>query len=162
MTYPAIRFIEGRIHREMVVFEYGAGNSTLWWASRVRQVVSCEHDRQWHDRLASLVPANVELLHVELVRGGEYSKRIATYEAQFDVIVIDGRDRVACARHSIGALNETGVIIWDDSDREQYGEGYDFLLANGFKRIDFEGIVPGLVDAYRTAIFYRPGNCLGI
>jgi hypothetical protein len=31
-TYPSIRFIEKRINKDMVVFEYGCGNSTLWWA----------------------------------------------------------------------------------------------------------------------------------
>jgi hypothetical protein len=35
ITYPAIEFLVKRINNQLSVFEYGCGNSTLWWASRV-------------------------------------------------------------------------------------------------------------------------------
>lgn len=49
-TYPSVQFIATRIGRGLSVFEYGSGASTLWWAARVRTVVSCGklmHDRFW-------------------------------------------------------------------------------------------------------------------
>jgi len=47
MTYPAIRFLERRLSNSLEVFEFGSGNSTLWWAERVSRIDSCEHDAQW-------------------------------------------------------------------------------------------------------------------
>ena len=161
-TYAAIDFLDTRINEEMTVFEYGIGNSTIWWASRVSRVVSCEHDRQWFLNMKSSLPDNVECMHFDMVPSGDYSKAILQYDSEFDLIVIDGRDRVNCARNSLRALNGTGVIIWDNSDREDYRDGYDFLIDNGFKRLDFSGIGPVNVYGWCTSVFYKTKNCLGI
>ena len=66
-----------------------------------------------------------------------YAGEIAAYPGQFDILVIDGRDRVNCIKNGIGALRPGGVVIWDNSDREEYRSGYDLLTAAGFGRLDF-------------------------
>ena len=104
----------------------------------------------------------MEYLHHELVHGGEYSKTILRYNNAFDIIVIDGRDRVNCARNCLGALKDNGVVIWDNSDRDKYEEGYAYLVQNGFNRLDFDGLGPINCDGWRTSVFYRQNNCLGI
>lgn len=161
-TYPAIAFLEERIRPDMAVFEYGAGNSTLWWAARVASVASCEHDAEWLEFLRPKAPGNVEFLHHRLAPDGDYCRAIAAFEKRFDVVVIDGRERVDCAKNALGALKGDGVILWDDSDRSEYEEGYAFLIANGFRRLDFQGLAPASGDDSRTAVFYRDGNCFGI
>lgn len=35
----------------MAVFEYGSGNSTIFWASRAKEVISVEHDELWHNKM---------------------------------------------------------------------------------------------------------------
>lgn len=162
MTYAGISFIDKKINKEMTVFEYGCGNSTLWWANRTKHVISCEHNRQWYDRMKSKVPSNVELHHVDLQYGGAYSKKVSEYARILDIVVIDGRDRINCALNCLNALKDDGVIIWDNSERECYDEGYKFLLDNKFKRIDFEGMGPVNHYSWRTSIFYKNENCLNI
>lgn len=159
-TYAAISFLEPRIERSLTVFEYGAGNSTLWWASRAKSVVSCEHDQGWFERMKSMAPANVQILHKSLVPGGEYSKQATAFVS--DVVVVDGRDRVNCAKACLPGLSERGVVIWDNSDRERYQEGFDFLRSRGFRRLDFAGPGPVVFYPWMTSVFYRDGNCLGI
>lgn len=161
-TYAAIHFLENRLKEEMTVFEFGSGNSTIWWATRVGRVVSCEHDQQWFLKMRSTIPDNVELMHIRLRPSGEYSRAILKYENEFDVIVIDGRDRVNCAKNSLNALKDAGVIIWDDSDRERYRDGYEFLLENGFGRLDFHGFGPVHASSSCTSVFYRDDNCLEV
>lgn len=162
-TYPAIYFIEKRIHNQMSVFEYGCGNSTIWWATHVKRIVSCEHDQGWYEKMKKQVPVNVELHHVGLEStNGRYAKKVATYQNEFDIIVIDGRDRVNCAKNCLLALKEEGVVVWDNSDRAGYEAGYRYLLENGFKQIDFQGIGPIVTITTSTSIFYRSNNCLGI
>ena len=47
ITFSAKRFLEENINPTMRVFEYGAGGSTLFFAARVREVVSVEHNPDW-------------------------------------------------------------------------------------------------------------------
>jgi hypothetical protein len=47
ITFPAIRFLESSLTKDMVVYEYGSGGSTLFFAKRVKQVYSVEHNEDW-------------------------------------------------------------------------------------------------------------------
>lgn len=161
-TYPAICFLERSLPNSVTVFEYGCGNSTLWWSERAEHVVACEHDEAWYREMADRVPDSVDLRHIELVYGGNYCKLAASMVSAFDVVVIDGRDRVNCALNVIAALKPGGVIVWDNTEREYYQSGYDFLLNNGFRRIDFVGFGPVNPEPWSTSVFYRDENCLGI
>ena len=161
-TYAAIAFLESRVHRGMSVFEYGSGNSTLWWSQRVARVVACEHDIGWAGRVWPLLPANVKYEQRSLEEGKCYPDMIREYPAAFDVVVIDGRRRVECASASMTGVKEDGVIVWDNSERETYKEGLALLARNGFRRIDFWGPGPIARHGWCTSIFYRTKNCLGI
>lgn len=161
-TYAAIYFIEKKITRSMNIFEYGSGNSTLWWSSRVSSVISIEHERSWFDKMKQRISSNVEYRYCELIDGGQYCKVVSEYEKRFDVIIIDGRDRINCVKNSLKALKDDGVIIWDNSDRDAYLEGYNYLLEKNFKRLDFYGYTPFSFCDSCTSIFYRTDNCFDI
>jgi precorrin-6B methylase 2 len=162
IVYPAIEFLRRRIRPDMEVFEYGSGASTLWWAARVKRVVSCEHDPGWYRKISAGAPANATLLLQELDDRESYPRRILEFHEAFDVVVIDGRERVHCAHHCLGALKPGGVILWDNSDREKYESGYRFLQEHGFRRLEFVGLGPIVNEKSETSIFYRPNNCFGI
>lgn len=161
-TYSAIDFLAPRITPDMVVFEYGSGNSTLWWSPRVKKVVSCEHKRVWYERLINRKPDNVDVLHFELRPGGDYCRAVAQFENAFHIVVIDGRDRVNCALNCLSALNPDGVVVWDDTHREKYTDGIRAFSKSGFKELEFTGLAPIGWRGSRTSIFYRKENCLGI
>ncbi|MEO5617729.1 MAG: FkbM family methyltransferase [Candidatus Eisenbacteria bacterium] len=162
LTYPAIEFLAARVRSEWRVFEYGAGASTRWWAARVSEVVSVEHDRGWYERVKGGLPATVTLRHVPLEYGGDYARSAAANPGRFDVVVIDGRDRVNCARAALVGLNPTGVIVWDNSDRAEYAEGHSLLLAAGFRKVPFVGMAPVFNQKSETAVYYRDGNVVGL
>ena len=106
--------------------------------------------------------SNVNFIFKELIYNGEYSKVINVQSKYFDIIVIDGRDRVNCIKNSLRSLKNNGVIVLDDSEREEYIEGVQYLMNNGFKKIDFWGISAGLFYKKNTSIFYKVNNCLEI
>ncbi len=162
ITFPAIAFLESRVKPTMRVFEYGSGNSTLWWAARVAFVETCEHDPDWARRVEPLLPGNARLRLIALGQGSRYSRAAADTGQTYDIIVIDGRQRVDCARSCLPALEPDGVVIWDNSDREEYAAGYRHLLDHGFRRIDFTGLGPINAYGWTTSVFYRDRNCLGI
>lgn len=161
-TYPFIRFLEPRVRSDLAIFEYGSGHSTLWWSERVQRVVACEHDQAWYQSLVRRLPAHVSYLFCQQDQGEAYCGAISSFVAEFDVVVIDGMDRVNCVKYALPALKADGVIIWDNSDRDLYQEGYDALTAQGFRRLDFWGMGPINAYVWCTSVFYRPNNCLGI
>ena len=162
LTYPFIDFIDERLNNTMDIFEYGSGNSTCYYAKKVNSVTSVEHGKKWYEKVKNNLPKNVSLYYKELVHGGEYSMFSSSLEQKFDIIIVDGRDRVNSIINSIDSLAEGGVIILDDSERKSYRKGIDFLLEADFKKIDFWGISPGIFYKKNTTIFYKTNNCLGI
>ncbi|MGV3686052.1 MAG: FkbM family methyltransferase [Daejeonella sp.] len=162
VTYSFIDFIAERIKKEHTVFEFGSGNSTLYYAKRAKKVVSVEHDKDWFNKISSGKPANSDMVFCELQTNGDYSKMPASMGQKFDIIIVDGRDRVNCCYHSIPALGETGVVVLDDSERAKYNDARVFFQKEGFKELSFSGISPGLFYRKSTSVFYKPANCLGI
>ncbi len=162
ISYPAISFLSERTSGDMTIFEFGCGNSTLWWANRVQKVVSAEHDLSWYQKISTLVPSNVAIYHHPLVRGGDYCRSFSHLEEKAHIIVIDGRDRVNCAIQSIECLRPDGCIVWDNSDREEYEPGKEFLKGKGFRQLKFIGPIASSIVSCETSVFYRDNNCLKI
>ena len=161
ITYPALRFLSSRLpQRRLRVFEWGAGTSTTWWATMGNEVVSCEHDLAWYLKVVHSVPGDTRILlhdvdslaYVDCVHGFE----------PFDVIVIDGRRRNECALAALDSLSASGVILWDNTDRERYFSVIGELESAGFRRVDFVGLAPGTYEESMTSIFYRDQNFLGL
>lgn len=162
-TYPSIHFVKNKLKRNFRVFEYGSGNSTLWIESKVQSIISIEHDEGWFSEMNKEFANKPKITYkYKELDSGFYENEISSFNDEFDIVIIDGRKRVECAKNSLKALKKDGVIIWDNSDRELYNEGYDFLIANGFKRIDFWGMGPINAYAWCTSIFYREANCFNI
>lgn len=162
VTYSFIDFIKPRLDRDFSIFEYGSGSSTLFYAKRVRRVVSVEHDEAWYNKIVKTKAQNAEMIFSKLETGGEYSRKAATLGEQFDIIIVDGRDRVNCCISSAAALTPAGVIVLDDSERPEYDKARTFLTNAGFKELSFSGISPGLFYLKATSVFYKTDNCLHI
>jgi len=162
VTYPFIRFIDEKLNHNLDIFEFGSGNSTLFYAARVASVDSVENDKFWFEKIRNTVPQNTRLFFCHLEYGGEYGNFASTTDKPYDMIIVDGRDRVNCCKKSIAALKPGGVVVLDDSERTQYADGVDYLLQSGFKKIDFWGIAPMVNNHKSTTLFYRDNNCLGI
>jgi hypothetical protein len=158
-TYPAIRFLENRLPAGLDILEYGAGNSTLWWMAKANSVVSIETDHSWAERVKSRLAANAEL---HLAEAEDFLHTIRGIGRKFDVIVIDGAVRNKCAQFVSEVITTHGVVIWDNSDRQEYAPGFDILLRQGFKKVDFIGMGPINIYEWSTSIFYRPDNLLDL
>jgi hypothetical protein len=161
-TYSFIKFIEPRLKKHFDVFEFGSGNSTIWYAARVGEIFSIENNSEWYGMISKKVPSNVNIIFQPLEYNGEYCRKALMSNKKFTIIIIDGRDRVNCVKNSIQALKEDGVIIFDNSNLHQYSEGISYLISNGFKKIDFIGLSPVTPHNNCTSVFYRTINCLGI
>lgn len=158
-----IDLVVKKLNKDMRVFEWGMGNSTLFWSQYVGEVVSIESDLYWYKKMSEIIPRNVRAQYCELKYGGEYCQKIIDEQEKFDIILIDGRDRVRCAINSLEKLKENGIIIWDNTDRDEYRDGYAYLKEQGFKKLELSSVIygaPGVADY--TSVFYREDNILGL
>jgi hypothetical protein len=162
MNFPMISFLEGRLTKDLTLFEFGSGYSTQFLARRVGSIVSVEFDKKWYEMVKLTLPENAELIFAEQDRDGHYCRVVGSLGRRFDVVLIDGVDRVNCIRQSIPTLTARGVILLDDSHREKYRVGIDLAGQQGFRALGIEGLKPTGNARYRTTILYRDGNCLGL
>jgi len=162
LTYSFIDFATDRLSKELNVFEFGSGNSTLFFARMVKDVTSVEHDVEWYNKLISKIPGNSNLILSKSPGIEDYIEVLKQVNKKFDIIIIDGIHRVDCCLSASNYLSDKGVIILDDAEREQYKEGIEYLINEGFRKIDFWGIPPGMVIRKCTTIFYKTNNCMNI
>lgn len=159
-TYGTIELLKDRLPGSVTVFEYGCGLGTLWWSGQAESVHAVEHIESWLNKISKKAPSNTDIVHRPL--GKSYVHAISEFDTNYDVIIIDGRNRVNCAKESVQYLTERGIIIFDDTGRDKYSEGVRFLKDSGFKQLPFKGFSPIEVLPCETSIFYRTNNLLGI
>ena len=113
--YPCFRFLNTRLKKDLKIFEFGSGNSTLWFSKNSQKVFSVEHDKDWFEKLKIVLRniGNVDYVHRTLTNG-DYKNEILKYEKFFDIIIIDGRDRVNCVFNSIGTWKR--FLLWRKKD----------------------------------------------
>ncbi len=161
-SYPFIDFLLPRLTKNIILFEFGSGNSTLFFASKVKDVISIEHNKEWYQIVNSTKPSNVKLVQTESDSVNDYLEFFNKLKEKIDVIIVDGLHRNECLVNSINKLSENGVIILDDSERSEYQNGIDFILGNGFKSLEFWGIAPTVLFKKCTRLFYKSNNCLQV
>lgn len=163
-TYPAIEALNNWDLSDKRVFEYGSGFSTLFWASRAKEVVSVEHDRTWYEMISKLAPDNVRLILAPIDRdesepSPELRERFDAYagaiDGRFQIVVVDGyarsRVRYLCAQKALPHLDSNGLIILDNSD---WLPASALLLRRaGLIEVDFSGPVPGNNYSQTTSFF---------
>jgi SAM-dependent methyltransferase len=162
MNFPVVKFLEERLKSDLLIFEFGSGYSTYFYAKYANSVTSVEYNERWFQFVKKNMPENVELIFKEKDIDGDYCRVIGAAGKQFDVVIVDGRDRVNCIKQSIAALSPRGVILLDDSERYRYREGIYFAKQSGFRTLDMEGMKATGFGVERTTVIYRNGNCLGI
>jgi hypothetical protein len=150
-TYPAIEYLSQFDFSACRVFEFGAGNSSLYWGRRALEVVTVENDPEWADRVRAELRAGQSLLLRE--RRDEYVGALEEQRGAFDVIAIDGRWRQACASISAGKMRDGGFILLDNSDK--FPEAADALRRQGLFEVDFSGFGPVNNYPWTTSMFLR-------
>jgi hypothetical protein len=180
-TYDAMDVVEGwlkaradALDRQLRVFEYGSGASTLWLARRVGEVHSVEHHEGFADTMRPLFEKrdNIDFLvrpavqstapkvpsHKPSHRGMDFAEYVATIEevgGDFDLIVIDGRAREACLAAAIPHLAAGGLIVYDNTHRKRYKRA---IASSGLAESVYTGLTPTLPYPDRTSLLRTAGT----
>ena len=150
MTYPSIDFLDSFDLSACRVFEFGSGSSTLFWAERCRSVCSVEHSECWFEKMRKHVCERITL--TKQTDLSKYPDEIHKH-GQFDIIIIDGAERMRCVRAALTHVKEGGIVILDNS--EWYRNSCAFLREEGFFQMDFCGFTPLNSFTAMTSIFAK-------
>ena len=156
-TYPAIEYLSQFDYCAKSVFEFGVGNSSLFWAERALKVISVEDNLQWFEKWKK----EFSCPHLSVIwrdEGEIYENAILETNEMFDVIIIDGKRRFQCAEAAVKRLNKGGIIILDDSDRintsEEYQKAVSVLKNANLLQVDFYGFCPMNNYTKTTSVFF--------
>lgn len=169
MNFAAIEFLSNTLKPSSKVLEWGMGGSTVYWCARAGEIVSIEHDAAWFERakdqLAHLndrdPPLSLHLVEPQAKAPGDYPSGLAPYKdmsfeayanaisaypkGHFDLIVVDGRARMACLHGCVDYLAPGGTILLDNADYTRYQPELTRFWAahqNEFERTDFLSPTP--------------------
>ena len=152
------------------VFEWGSGASTVWLSRRAGSVTSIEHDAEWAEMVAPVLPGNAVVRVVppvpavgdpdeELSRKpgfagldfADYVAAVDDTDGTFDLVVVDGRARNACFHRALSRLAPGGVLVFDNVDRQRYRDA----IASSPISVEVDwtrGLTPALPYPTRTAL----------
>jgi hypothetical protein len=139
------------------VFEYGSGTSTLWLCNRAHEVVTVEHSPRWAWQVCRGAVGAHNLLIV-LQRDLERYPHEIEQRGEFDVVIVDGRERVRCIEIAREHVVPEGWLVLDDSERQGYRDGIALLadwpvtVVEGRKA----GSKPGQIVHTQTTFYRRP------
>ena len=135
-TWPCLDWLKGLDLKDKTIFEYGVGDSTLWYRAKGALVWGVDSNVEW---------ANKVWLSLALGRG-EYIECINYGPREgYDIIVIDGSYRDDCTELSLANLKPGGYLIIDNYHQAS-------VEPNIWTETD------RLIKGMATTIYYQPGH----
>jgi len=111
-------------------FEFGSGGSTVYVSKQknIKSITSVESCRVWHDKVKKIITHyNITYIFINMNTlpdtwgyPGPYSARdswisySSSLKKSFDLILIDGRFRVACALKCFSIICSDTILLFDD------------------------------------------------
>jgi hypothetical protein len=147
-----INLFKKYIEKSKYYLEFGSGNSTRYASSiqNIKKIFSIETDSKWYNKMKNILnlPNNkIDLILVDLKVDNNglgypgsnsnlndwiaYSDSIKIIDKNIDLILIDGRFRVACCLKCYNIINDNCIILFNDFlYRDKYHEilKYFFII----------------------------------
>ncbi|MFB6355202.1 MAG: hypothetical protein ABEJ65_01635 [bacterium] len=181
LPFECIEWLDHYLDMEMKVFEWGTGGSTVFFAKRVEQVWSIEHDSDWYNRVNNELNNrgmnNVELMleppedsKESTVEYGSEKKpyRDASFrsyvksidrsdESLFDLVLVDGRCRMGCLKEAKSHVASGGCIVLDDAQRSRYQQARSIMETWSVERV-FDGLKPATRGRAQTVLYRKSSS----
>lgn len=160
-----LKAFENRLSTATNYLEYGCGGSTFMASSYpLQSIISIDSDREWVERIDSMILSEDKVITLSYCDIGEVKdwgipindKGFKNYWQYItlpwihaknksispDLVLIDGRFRVACFLYSLTVVNHDTIILFDDyANRPAYSIVGKYLKPKAFygRMAEFEG-----------------------
>lgn len=156
-------------NKNITIFEYGSGSSTLFFEDYFTNIYSVEHDENWYKVISKHIK-KAKVFFVPPVKSNnpstsslkigykkldftDYVNFIDKIGLRFDIIFIDGRARQECLKIAKNYLNPNGIIVLDDSNRNRYEKAISVFYPNN-KIIQLKGFGTYIPLLHQAAIIF--------
>ncbi|HET6991610.1 MAG TPA: hypothetical protein VFJ43_09820, partial [Bacteroidia bacterium] len=118
LPYSVIETLDHFLDKNSRVLEFGSGMSTLWYAKRIKEIFSIEHDFHWHKIVLKKIQKQGNTnVHLKFVQNkNKYVRFTRSSSNKFDLIIIDGKYRSDCVLNNASLIKPGGIIYLDNSD----------------------------------------------
>ena len=104
---------------DKIVFEYGLGNSTIWYAHKAKKVYGVDDQYEWFKEVGFELVSNFDKSKYDIFFEPvdyRYPKPMYTPNIKFEIVDIDGLPdwRDACVVPAIECVKDGGIIIIDN------------------------------------------------
>jgi len=156
-SYPAIEYLKDIKLSGLSVFEYGSGNSTLFFSKHGANITSVESNVKWFNSISKKAK-NYKNINLKLQNNPDkLVKTINENKRKYDIIVIDGesRTRLKCSYIAVNKLKTKGIIILDNAD--WFPNIAHYLRRKNLVQVNFTGLGPINPYTTTTAFFLTKG-----
>lgn len=136
MSDSEIQIINKYLTPNTVMLEWGSGGSTCTFSKLVKEYYSIEHIEEWYNKVTKYLQdkpyrQKISYFHIkpdfprtiptQYKEFKSYIEFVDILNIKYDIVLIDGRARVDCAKYVTKYLNENAtVFIHDYFARPQY------------------------------------------
>lgn len=113
---------------DKIVFEYGLGASTIWWATKAKKLVGVDHNQDWLEKTdmelcAKGIENKTRLFRINTHEGDTTAARdlyVTLYNAEEkpNIVIVDGVHRYECAEYAVNVLKPEILIV--DNHQQDY------------------------------------------
>jgi hypothetical protein len=184
ITFSAINWLEKYLKKNMDVFEWGSGGSTLYIAPKVKKIISIEHDEKWFKKVMKrlkskkIINCECKLIKPEadFNKTNDSLKDLSQYKSNSEQFLsfkfenyckaIDGYPESYFDLIIIDGRARPSCILHSKNkvkiggyilvdDSDRATYSEGFNLLKDFKRTDFFGPGPYLNFPWGTSVFQR-------
>lgn len=144
MNESEVEHICSLVNKDSTMFEWGSGNSTIFFSKIAKSISSVEHNLYWYNRIVQEIKEkeinNVSLAYVRpnmpyrhFKDGHSLLMDMRTYEfnnyinainyfpqKNYDFFVLDGRARPQCAEMALRFCHEDSIVFMQEFYRARY------------------------------------------
>jgi hypothetical protein len=120
LTHCAVSILSTYLKNSDMGLEWGSGRSTIWFAARIKHLVSVEDNPEWYQRIKKQLD-HLKLNNTECILATDRESYIGAadtfQENSLDFVLVDGRDyRSTCAVKAVSKVRTGGVIVLDNAN----------------------------------------------
>lgn len=145
MTEEQIEEIKSNLTKDTVLLEWGTGGSSVEFSPMVKEYHGIEHGKSWAEEVQEAVfdvkgafihhvktnfPEDSEMPKEQIFK--DYIEFPLILGITPNVVIIDGRARVACAESVLNMIDENCCVYFHDWERKQYHDALAWYEQTGF------------------------------
>jgi predicted O-methyltransferase YrrM len=120
LTSSAVSILSTYLKNSDIALEWGSGRSTVWFAERVKHLVSVEDNHEWYQRVKEKLDY-LKLNNTKYLLATDRESYIGAadqfQENSLDFVLVDGRDyRSTCAVKAVNKVRTGGIIVVDNAN----------------------------------------------